>query len=245
MKKIVKLVLAIFITSLVFSCNNSADTANATPKDSTATKDTVAAATVPANPAPAAFKPFDVLEISHAVKDYAAWRPAFNTDSTARKASGMSDIVVGRGIDNPNNLLVVLNVSDVQKAKDFAASPRLKEVMTKNGVISKPIAGFFHIIRFNPDSKEKQWVVVTHKVKDFDTWLKVFDNEGTANRANQGLYDVVMARGIGDSSIVQLVFDIKDLAKAKASILSEEKKKLMMSAGVEGKPKIQFYTSAE
>jgi len=245
MKKIVKLVLAIFIASLVFSCNNSADTANAEAKDSTATKDTVAAATAPANPAPAAFKPFDVLERSHAVKDYAAWRPAFNTDSTARKASGMSDIVVGRGIDNPNNLLVVLNVSDVQKAKDFAASPRLKEVMTKNGVISKPIAEFFHVIRFNPDSKEKQWVVVTHKVKDFDAWLKVFDNEGTANRASQGLYDVVLARGVDDPNIVQLVFDIKDLAKARASILSEEKKKLMMSAGVEGKPKIQFYTSAE
>ncbi len=76
-------------------------------------------------------------------------------------------------------------------------------------------------------------------------WLKVFDQEGTESRAGQGLIDVVLARGIADSNVVFLVFNIKDMAKAKASIFSEEKKKLMMSAGVEGTPKIEFYKEAE
>ena len=245
MKKKFKLLLALSMSGIIFSCNNSADTAKDKQGDTTKSADTAIATAAPVKPAPAAFTPFDVLEITHTVKDYGKWRPAFNTDSTARRASGMTDIVVGRDIDKPNDLMVVLNVSDVQKAKDFGASPRLKEVMTKNGVISKPGISFFHVIRFNPDSKEKQWVVVTHKVKDFDAWLKVFDNEGAANRASQGLFDVVLARGIDDPGIVQLVFDIKDLSKAKASVFSAEKKKLMMDAGVEGKPKIEFYTSAE
>ena len=35
------------------------------------------------------------------------------------------------------------------------------------------------------------------------------------------------------------------LAKEKEKALSEEKKKLMMSAGVEGTPKIEFYSTAE
>jgi hypothetical protein len=245
MKKSFQSLLAICFATTMFSCNNSADTAKDSSKDTTKATDTVAAAPVAATPAPAAFTPFDVVEISHTVKDYAKWRPAFNTDSTARKASGMSDIVVGRETGKPNNILIALNVSDMQKAKDFAASPRLKDVMSKNGVISKPVVDYFHVIRFNPDSKEKQWVLVTHKVKDFDAWLKIFDNEGTANRAGQGLIDVALARGINDPNIVHIVFDIKDMAKAKASILSEEKKKLMMSAGVIGAPKIQFYTSAD
>jgi len=117
--------------------------------------------------------------------------------------------------------------------------------MEKGGVLSKPVIQFFHVIRFNPKSKEKQWVRVTHRVKDFDAWLKVFDNEGTENRASQGLIDVALGRGIDDPNIVALVFDIKDMTKAKASIFSEEKKKLMMSAGVEGKPDIKFYQTAE
>ena len=239
LKNKLKLLLTVGLAAALFSCNNNSEKKD----DQTTVKDTAVAAT-PA-PAPAAFTPFDIVEIAHKVKDYDKWRPAFNTDSTARRASGLKDIVVGRSMDDPNNLLVVLEASDVQKAKAFAADPRLKDVMEKNGVSSKPDVAYYHVVRFNPDSKEKKWVRIIHKVKDYDTWLKAFDGEGTAAREAQGLYDVALARGIDDPSMVYIVFDIKDLEKAKASIMSEEKKKLMTSAGVEGKPKIEFYTSAD
>ncbi len=245
MKKIsygFKLVFTLAVIGMLFSCN--ADKKETAKEEPVKTADSTTV--VKATPEPV-FTPFDIAEISHTVKDYATWRPFFDTDSTLRKANGMENIVVGRGIDKTNSIMIALQVSDVKKAKDFAADPRLKKVMDKAGVISKPRVDFFHVIRFDAESKEKQWVVVTHKVKDFDAWLKVFDNEGTANRASQGLIDVLLARGIDDPNIVHLVFDIKenDMAKAKASILSDEKKKLMMSAGVEGTPKIEFYSTAE
>jgi quinol monooxygenase YgiN len=236
-KNFKSLLLAGLITAFV-SCNS-----NTEKKEDPLTKiDTTV--TVTATP-PAAFIPFDVLEITHAVKDYSVWRPLFNSDSTARKASGMEVIVVGRGADKNNNIMVALKVSDVQKAKDFAADPRLKTVMEKGGVLSKPNIDFFHVIRFNADSKEKRWVAVTHKVKNFDAWVKVFDEEGTATRAANGLVDVVLARGIDDPNIVHLVFDITDMAKAKARMNSPEVKKIMMDAGVETAPKIEYYISAD
>jgi hypothetical protein len=241
MRKI-NLAFTLFITaSMLFSCN--ADNKESAKEETTQTADT--ATSMKMSPEPAAFKPFDVAEISHTVKDYTKWRPFFDADSTNRKASGMEFMVVGRSIDKPNNVIIALQVADIQKAKDFAADPKLKEVMDKAGVTSKPEINFFHIIRFDPNSKEKQWIRVTHRVKDFDAWLKVYDNEGTANRASQGLIDVALGRGIDDPNIVTLVFDTKDMAKAKASILSEEKKKLMMSAGVEGVPAIGYYSTAE
>ena len=156
----------------------------------------------------------------------------------------MQLVVVGRGIDSANRIMVVMKVSDVAKAKAFAADPRLKEAMTKSGVISKPDIELFHVIRFNPNSHQKQWVIITHKVKDFDAWLKVYDGEGTATRASNGEVDVVLARGIDDPNLVHIVFDITDMAKAKADIYSDAKKKLMMSAGVMGMPVIQFYEDA-
>ena len=220
------------------ACNNSGEN-----KTAAAGADTVKAAT-PDTLKPPAFKPFDVVEISHAVKDYSKWRPLFDNDSTARKASGMELIVVGRKNDKPNDLLIALQVSDTQKAKAFTADPRLKEVMAKGGVISKPDIAFYHVIRFNPDSKEKQWVLITHKVKDFDAWLKVFDGEG-ATRASYGLVDVALARGLDDPNTVHIVFDIKDMAKAKARMNDPALKKLMTEAGVEGAPKIVFYTTAQ
>lgn len=221
------------------ACNSGGE--KATPTEAT---DTVKAAPV-AEVKPAAFKPFDMVEISHAVKDYAKWKVAFDTDSTARKASGLEFLVIGKADKNPNDLMVVLGAADVQKAKDFTANPRLKEVMEKNGVVSKPAFGYFHVTRFNSDSKEKQWVVITHKVKDYDTWLKAYDAEGISTRASFGLVDVVLAQSVDDPKLVQVVFDIKDMAKAKARISDPALKKLMTDAGVEGPPTIEFYTSAD
>ena len=88
-------------------------------------------------------------------------------------------------------------------------------------------------------------MIVTHKVKDFDAWLKVYNGEGTAARESQGMVDVALGRGIDDPSVVHIVFDITDMAKAKAAIVSPEKKKLMMSAGVIGEPHIEIYNDGK
>jgi len=189
--------------------------------------------------------PFDMVEISQTVKDYALWKKAFDADEPNRKASGLEFIVLGRSTENPNTVTIYLHASDLTKAKAFIASPRLKELREKNGVISKPDIKYYKVIRINPDSKEKSWVQVTYKVKDFDAWLKVFDGEGTTKRATQGLVDVVLARGIEDPSIVHMVFDITDMAKAKAAVTSEEKNKLRMKAGMIGTPKIEFINEGQ
>lgn len=240
LKSVFKPLLVTCAVAGFLSCNNNADVSTDAAKKPA---DTPAAA--PVAVAPPAFEPFDVMEVTHLVKDYAAWRPVYDADSVNRKAAGMETIVVARSVDNAKDIELVFKVADVQKAKDFAASPKLKEAMAKGGVTSKPGLEFYHVLRFNAESKEKQWVEVSHKVKDFDAWLKVYDGEGKEKRASEGMIDVVVARGVDDPSIVKLVFDITDMAKAKAAILSEEKKKLMTSAGVEGKPVIKFYQVAE
>lgn len=240
-QKNAKPILMASIVVTLFSCNNATEkTEEPAKKQDTAV---VTIATTPEVPKLAA--PFDMMEINHAVKDYATWKKAFDLDSSARAASGLSSIVLARSLDNANDVSVTLLVSDVQKAKAFAADPRLKDVMDKNGVVSKPEIGYYHVTRFNPDSKEKQWVLVTHKVKDYAAWLKVYDGEGPATRAANGLVDVVLSRAIDDSNTVQIIFDIKDMAKAKARINSPELKKLMTDAGVVGAPKIEFYNQAE
>lgn len=125
------------------------------------------------------------------------------------------------------------------------ADPRLKDVMKKNGVLSKSEPEYFHVIRYNPEAKENNWVTVTHKVKDFDAWLKVFDAEGKATRASFGLYDALLARGVDDSNLVQIIFDVKDKKLAEARFKDPESKKIMSEAGAEGMPKITFYTGKD
>ncbi len=184
---------------------------------------------------------FTVVEISFTVKDYADWKIGFDQDSNFRKPAGLGFVTVGQSVDNPNHVSLVLSVADMGKAKAFMADPRLKDVMTKNGVISKPEFNFWNVLRVNMASKESQYVLITHKVKDFDAWVKVFDKEGTDTRLASGLVDVALTRGVEDPNLVHLVFDIKDMAKVKARLADPAMRQIMMDGGVEGMPTFEYY----
>jgi hypothetical protein len=185
--------------------------------------------------------PFNAIVIRHTVTDYNKWKPFFDADSIARKTAGMHLIGIARGIDAENDVELPFMIDDVQKAKAFSSSPKLKEVMQKAGVNSPPNIKFIKVLRMTEViQKPGDYVEVTHKVNNFDAWLKVFDKEGPAARAKDGLEDGVLARGIDDPNLVYLVFKITDVAKAKAAISDPARKKIMMEAGVVGKPEIYF-----
>jgi quinol monooxygenase YgiN len=230
-----KKLLAVCISAALFSCNNSSET----PKTDTNT----AASASPATET--AFVPFKVVLIKHTVADFDKWKPAFVEHASKRTEYGMTDLDLLRGIDNPNQVLIVEKTADVQKAKEFTTLPDLKDVMQKAGVTGPPEFAYYDVIRDdNTAIDTKDRVSVTHRVKDFDAWVKVYDGEGKAQRASEGMVDRVMARGIDDPNIVHLVFAVTDMAKAKAAITSENKKNIMMSAGVEGLPTIEYFRQA-
>lgn len=225
-------VLILVFTVAFLSCKNNktekAEPEKAMPKD-TAT-------------AVAVFEPYKVIVIKHKVADYEKWRMGYDAHDSVRKAYGITHFVVGRGIDNPNMIVIIDKFSDVQKAKDFSMLPNLKDAMKKAGVTGKPEFSYYDVIR-NDTTKidQKDRLMVTHKVKDFDAWLKVYDAEGTAKRMEEGFIDRGLARSIDDPNIVAIVFAVTDMKKAKASITSEAKKKLMKDAGVVGAPEMFFY----
>ena len=185
--------------------------------------------------------PFNAVIIKHTVADYNLWKPFFDADSTNRNEAGMHIIGLARGIENENEVEIPFMIDDVQKAKAFTTNPVLKEVMQKGGVTSEPSILFIKVLRM---SKAMQipgdYVEVTLKIEDFDSWLKVFDGEGAAIRVKDGLQDGVLAQGIDDPHLVYLVFKITDLEQAKAAIVDPARKKLMQKSGVMGEPEI-FY----
>jgi len=227
---------SIFLSGIVLffvSCSGSG-TEDKKAADSTAT--TVTA------PAPAPFKPFDVAVIKHKVKNFDKWKVAYLSHDSVRKAYGLTDAGLSRGLKDSNTVIVTELVSDVQKAKEFSMLPNLKEAMKKGGVVGAPTFDFIHVIRYdttkanNPNRLE-----VVHKVKDFSAWLKVFDNEGSATRAGYGMVDKGLARGIDDSTMVYILFVVTDTAKAMARGNSPELKKIMTDAGVVGAPRIDMF----
>lgn len=187
--------------------------------------------------------PFTAGLIQHTVADYATWKAAYLAHDSVRTAYGLSEIAVGRGMEDANAVMVFSRIADLQKAKEFIAMPELKTAMDSAGVTSMPVFTFMNIIRNDTtESTTNDRVMVSHKVKDFDTWFKVYTDEGRTARAGYGLVERGMARDLEDPNLVYIVFALTDMEKAKARIASEELKTMMTEAGVEGPPNIVFYT---
>lgn len=221
------------------SCKKESDkevTTEATATDSIAT----------VTDEPPAFEPFQVMAVTHVVKDYDKWKKGFDEDEMNRSASGLTLRALARGIDNPNNVFVFLNVSDLQKAKDFAASPKLKDIMQKLGVMGKPQIIYVDVVRFEESPTEiKDRIRISHKVKDFDTWLKAYDSEGNETRSSNGLMERAIARNIDDPNMIHLTFAVSDMAKAKTRLKDPAMKKIMTDAGVISEPVFEFYSNVD
>jgi hypothetical protein len=226
--------LSAFLLVTFVSCNNEPvkeETKSAT--DTTATTKA---------PEPPAFQPYNITIVQHKVKDFDKWLPLYESHDSARKASGLIEIALGRGLDNNNEVTVSFKTEDVQKAKDFTKSPDLKAAMQKGGVTSPSTISFIKVVRDDNNLIEtKDRLLVAHHVKDYDAWLKVYDSEGKETRAASGLIDRGLARGVDDPNMVYVLFAVTDIAKAKARTSSSELKKLMIDAGVDGPPAISFY----
>ena len=185
---------------------------------------------------------FNVLMVQHPVANYEAWKPHYFAHDSMRMAYGVSHYHIGRGIDDTTVVVVFDKMNDVAKAKEFASTPELKDVMQKAGVTGTPIVDYLHTIRSDTTAPTiTDRVMVKHKVKDFDTWLKMFDDKGMDTRRPFGLIDRALCRGIDDPNMVYIIFAVEDWAKANARLNSEELKKIMTDAGVESPPVIIRY----
>ena len=231
----------VFCLVITFSsCNDSeVKKDDAKVEGSASTNDTM-------QTAPLAFTPFKIMIVKHAVANFDKWRTVYLAHDSMRMAYGITHYRFGRGMDDSNMVVVFDKVADIQKAKDFAMLPNLKDAMQKAGVKGKPDFSNADVV-WNDDSPidQTERVLVSHTVKDFDAWKKVFDAEGKTKRLENGLIDRGLARGVEDPNMVYIVFAVSDMAKAKARINSEELRKLMTDAGVTGPPQIFFYKLAE
>jgi hypothetical protein len=222
MKRLLFPVLA-FSVIILFSCNNDEDKKEAGP-------DVIPSAS------------FKVILLRHPVRDFAHWKSEYMSHDSMRQLYGVHHFLYGRSLEDSNMVIVIDKITEGEKAKNFSHLPELKMDMLKAGVTGPPSIGFADIVR-NDDSKieEKDRVMIIHKVKDFNTWLKVYDGEGMNARKKYGLIDRGLGRDMDDPNKVYIVFAISDMKKAKARIASADLKKIMTDAGVEGPPDVFYY----
>jgi quinol monooxygenase YgiN len=79
-----------------------------------------------------------VLAVRHTVADYATWKTGYDNHGASRKEHGAIRDQVLQSVEDPNNLLVLIEFGSTADAKAFANDPTLKAAMSTAGVIGAP-----------------------------------------------------------------------------------------------------------
>jgi len=85
----------------------------------------------------------DYAEVIAKVKDFDAWLKVFDSEGPAtRKNDGLIDIVLGRGIDDPNLVYLVFKINSVAEGNAAMANPARQKLMQESGVVGQPAIYF-------------------------------------------------------------------------------------------------------
>ena len=82
------------------------------------------------------------MTIHFKVKDYTAWRTAYDSHEKSRLSAGITNGRVFRKAEDQNDVVVLQDVADVAKARTWFGSDDLKAAMLKSGVIGTPSVRF-------------------------------------------------------------------------------------------------------
>ncbi|HUP13346.1 MAG TPA: hypothetical protein VM187_14065 [Niastella sp.] len=81
------------------------------------------------------------------VKDWDAWKTAFEGRRQDRIDAGLTDRVYGYDPDDNHKVTIVVAVTDTAKANAFWNSDKLKQDMAKGGVVGKPERFVFRVTK--------------------------------------------------------------------------------------------------
>ena len=228
----------LFCAAMVFlltSCGGDGSKEE-TNTDTTTTESTTNAVTPEVNTI--ITTPQNMMTAMHKVSDFEKWKTSYDEHDSMRLAQGIHSFVIGRGVEDPNMVLVAVKVDDMAKAKAFAKDPSLKKAMQKGGVTGTPAFNFGtttfqDTAVLSPDILRSR---TTFTVKDWDAWKKSFE-EGKQERLDNGIAVRSVGHDADDNKKVFLVTALMDTAKAHAYWKSDALKKRRAAGGVISEPK--------
>ena len=66
------------------------------------------------------------------------WKPGYDGHLPKRVEEGLTEKYLLRGADDPNEVIILFEAQDIDRAKAFSESQDLRDTMEKFGVVGKP-----------------------------------------------------------------------------------------------------------
>ncbi len=78
------------------------------------------------------------LLIHHKVQNFDAWKVAYDRHASARAEAGLTELHLLRNVSEPNDVVILFQAKDAERARAFASSDDLKSAMQGAGVVGTP-----------------------------------------------------------------------------------------------------------
>ena len=72
------------------------------------------------------------------VQDFAKWKPVYDADLAARDDAGLEEMHLLQNAADPNDVILLFEAADLDRAKAFSESPELRDKMQESGVTGRP-----------------------------------------------------------------------------------------------------------
>ena len=180
--------------------------------------------------------------VQHSVTDFDSWKLGFDDHEHMRVAASVLGHHLNRAEDDPNNVSVYMAVADIEKARAFAASDDLKEIMEKVGVTGPPTISWMTPVRESIVwDRELPAFIIGHTVSDFDAWLEGYDAAEELRKSN-GIIGHAANRSIDDPSFAVVYHQAESFDTLRAFLANPDLRAAMENAGVASEPDISFHT---
>jgi hypothetical protein len=178
--------------------------------------------------------------VTHDVKDYDAWKTAFDEGAPARKSAGIKGVSVKRSAERPNGVTVFVAADSADVIGKFLGDPETKSSMERAGVVAPPTVLMFTPVENKTiKGRAPAAMIGKHDVADFDTWKAQFD-AGAELRAKAGVIGHAIGRVTGSPNTVVLYLEAETVDSLRRLMSSEDLKASMSKAGVQGTPELSF-----
>lgn len=74
------------------------------------------------------------LNINFKIEDFAKWKSDWDSSIDMRKAVGQGAFQIFRTVDDPNNIVLLIEWDNLENARKFMQSADLKEALKRSGV---------------------------------------------------------------------------------------------------------------
>jgi len=176
------------------------------------------------------------------VADFDTWLTAFDSHEDVRRGAGILGHHINRAKDDPNDISLYMALSDLDKAKAFAASDDLRQRMQAAGVISVPEITYMTPVREAIVwDRELPAFILSHSVTDFDRWLQGYDAAADLQKT-EGIVGQAANRSVDDPKVAIVYHQAESFDTLRAFLANDKLKAKMQEAGVISAPDVQFVT---